>query len=63
MIPLSLVLSKVNAGYEFRRKQLKINHLLFMDDFKLFEKNDDQIDSLVRTVHIFSKDIGMKFGI
>ena len=30
MIPLSLVLRKVKAGYEFRGKQLKINHLLFM---------------------------------
>ena len=28
MIPLSLVLRKVKAGYEFRGKQLKINHLL-----------------------------------
>ena len=34
MIPLSLVLRKAKAGYEFRGKQLKINHLLFMDDLK-----------------------------
>ena len=63
MIPLSLVLRKVKAGYEFRGKQLKINHLLFMDDLKLFGKNEEQIDSLVKTIHIFSKDIGMEFGI
>ena len=30
---------------------------------RLFGKNDEQIDSLVRTIHIFSKDIGMEFGI
>ena len=34
-----------------------------MDDLKLFGKNEEQIDSLVKTVQIFSKDIGMEFGI
>ena len=34
-----------------------------MDDLKLFGKNEEQIDSLVKTVHVFSKDIGMEFGI
>ncbi|CAB4009493.1 Hypothetical predicted protein [Paramuricea clavata] len=63
MIPLSLILRKEKVGYEFRGKELKINHLLFMDDLKLFGKNKEQIDSLVKTVHIVSKDIGMEFGI
>ena len=58
MIPLNLVLRKVKAGYDFEE-----NHLLFMDDLKLFGKNEEQIDSWVRTVHIFSKGIGMEFGI
>ena len=30
-----------------------------MDDIKLFTKSKNQIDSLVQTEHIFSKDIGM----
>ncbi|XP_065069753.1 uncharacterized protein LOC135694801 [Rhopilema esculentum] len=34
-----------------------------MDDLKLYAKNVEQINSLVRTVHIFSTDIGMEFGI
>ena len=33
-----------------------------MDDLKLFSKSGEQIDTHVRTVHIFSADIGMKFG-
>ena len=33
-----------------------------MDDLKLFAKSEEQIDTLVRTVHIFSTDIGMEFG-
>ena len=34
-----------------------------MDDLKLFGKNENQIDSLVQTVYIFSQDIGMEFGL
>ena len=63
MIPLSLVLRKVNSCYEWGKKEYKLNHLLFMDDLKLFGKNEEQIDSLVNTVHIFSTDIGMEFGL
>ena len=34
-----------------------------MDDLKLFGKSEDQIDSLIQTVFIFSEDIGMEFGL
>ena len=34
-----------------------------MDDLKLFTKSKNQIESLVQTVHIFSEDIGIQFGI
>ena len=61
MIPLSLFLRKVKASYEWGRKEFKLNHLLFMDDLKHFGKKEDQIDSLVQTVFIFSEDIGMQF--
>ena len=40
-----------------------MNHLLFMDELKLFAKSKNQIDSLVQTVHIFNEDIGMQFAI
>ena len=40
-----------------------INHLLFMDDLKLFGKSYEHIDLLVQTVHTFSTDIGIEFGI
>ena len=35
----------------------------FMDDLKLFGKNEEQISSLVTTVNICSGDIGMEFGL
>jgi len=34
-----------------------------MNDMKLLGKSEDQIDSLVQTVHLFSEDIGMEFGL
>ena len=42
---------------------MKINHLLFMDDLKLYSRNQKELDSLVQTIRIFSKGIGMEFGI
>ena len=53
MLPLSLILRKVNAYYEWGKKDYKLNHLLYMDDLKLFAKSEEQIDSLVRTVNVF----------
>ena len=63
LIPLSFVLRKVKAGYQFSRSSPVINHLLFMDDLKFFGKTESQLDTLLNTVHIFSKDIKMEFGI
>ena len=34
-----------------------------MENLKLFSKSEKQIDTLVRTVHVFSTDIGMESGI
>ena len=50
MIPISLVLRKEKAGYKWGKKAFSLNHLLSMDDLKLYRKNEKQIDSLVRTV-------------
>ena len=63
LIPLSFVLRKVKAGCQFSRSSPVINHLLFMDDLKLFGKTESQLDTLLNKVHIFSQDIKMEFGI
>ena len=54
MVPLSLILRKVRFHYEFVNKKIRINLLLCMDDLKLFAKSNDQINSLVNTVYLFS---------
>ena len=63
MVPLTRLLRRATAGYEWGNKGFKLNHLLFMDDLKLFAKSKNKTDSLAQTVHIFSEDIGMQFGI
>ena len=63
MIPLTLMLWQTKASYELEKGGKKINHLLFVDDLKLFAKNEDQIDSLVNTVRTFSEDIKNEFGL
>ena len=53
----------MKAGYQFGMQRSSKNHLLFMDDLKLYAKDDKQLDSLVNTVQMFSLDISMEFGI
>ena len=63
LIPLSLVLRKANAAYEFSESKEKIDHLLFMDDLKLYSQSEKGLDSLVHTARVFSEDVGMEFRI
>ena len=63
LISLRLILRKAKASYEFSENKEKLDHLLFMDDLKLYSRSDKGLDSLIQTVHIFSEDIGMEFGI
>ena len=63
MMPLNHILRKCTAGYKLSRSQEKVNHLMYMDDFKLFAKNEKELESLIHRVRIYSRDIGMEFGI
>ena len=59
LIPVSLILRKARAAYEFSESKEEISHLLFMDDQKLDSRGEKRLDSLVWTVRVFSEDIGM----
>ena len=63
MIPLNHILKKYTAGYKLSKSQEKINHLMYMDDIKLFAKNEKELETLIQTMRIYSEDIGMEFGI
>ena len=53
LIPLSLILRKAKQVDEFSESKEKINHLLFMDDLKLYSWSEKGLDSLVQTVRVF----------
>ena len=38
LIPLSMILQEIQSGYQLDKHSIKINHLLFMDDLKLYER-------------------------
>ena len=40
-----------------------MNHLFYMDDLKLYWKNDYELDELLKTIKRFSDDMGMTFGL
>ena len=63
LIPLTLLLRKVKAGYDLGDKNGVINHLLFMDDLKVYGKNQNQVDTLVQTIRVVTTDMRMEFGI
>ena len=63
LIPLSLILRKAKAAYEFSGSKEKINHLLFMDDLKSYSRSEKGLDSLVQTACIFIQEIEMEFAI
>ena len=58
-----LVFRKVKAGYSFANDKPKVNHLLFLDDMKLFGRSSVEIDKLVSTIYLVSTDMCMEFGI
>ena len=35
---------------------------MYMDDIKLFAKNEKELETLLQAVRIYSQDIGMEFG-
>ncbi|TWW76590.1 hypothetical protein D4764_13G0012520 [Takifugu flavidus] len=57
--PIAQIITKNGYGYQFQ-SGTTINHLLYMDDIKLYAKNKRDIDSLINLTSIYSKDIGME---
>ena len=62
MIPLSMILKDETKGFIFGNAGRRVNHLLFMDDLKLYSSSEKELESLVNTVESYSRDNGMEFG-
>lgn len=61
LFPLTDMLNTSGLGYKTLGKT--VNHLLYMDDLKLFAPSMNQMKKLLDITKVFSKDIKMEFGI
>ena len=59
--PLSYLLDSLD-GYRIS-SELRLTHLLYMDDLKLFARIDDDLQKMTGVVQEFSDTIRMSFGI
>ena len=62
MMLLNHILRKCTAGHKLSRSQEKINHRMYMNDIKLFVKNEE-IETLIHTLRIYRQDIRIEFCI
>ena len=53
MIPLNYILRKCTAEYKLSKSQEKINHLMYMDNIKLFAKSEKELETLIQAVWIY----------
>ena len=60
MILLNHILRKCTGGYKLTKSQEKINHSMYMDDIKLFAKNEKGWETLIQAVRVYSQNIGRK---
>ena len=63
MMPLNHILRKYTGGYKFTKLQENINHFVYMDDIKIFVKNEKEMKTHIQKIRIYSQDIEMEFGI
>jgi hypothetical protein len=64
--PLTNLLNSTGYGFNIRHNNTtlsKLNHLLYMDDIKLYASKKNHILSLLTITENFSNDISMSFGI
>jgi len=62
LAPLTRILEDTKKGYRFSNTSTVINHLIYMDDVKLFGRSQREIDSLVHTVNFYFTDVCMDVG-
>ena len=63
LLPLTQILKESGMWYQLENNEAKVNHLLFMDDLRLYGKKVKETDSLIKTVWQSSEDIEMQFVI
>ena len=52
MIPLNNILRKCTRGYKHYKSQENNEHLMYMDDIKLFGKDKNELEIFIQAVEI-----------
>ena len=60
LIPVTIILRTLKQGYSFRKGKDRLNHLLLMDEFKLYGSTSNGIDSLLKVVRIMKSKFIVK---
>ena len=63
LVPLTSELATSGYTYKISNTSAPISHLFYMDDLKLYSKNDQEQVGELKIVKQFSDDIGMEFGL
>ena len=62
-MPLTSELATYGYGYKISNASAPIRNLFYMDDLRLFSKNDQEQVGDLKIVKQFSDDIGIEFGL
>ena len=63
LVPSTSELATSGYGYKTSNTSAPISNLFYMDDLKLYSKNDQEQVGELKIVKQFSDDIGMEFGL
>jgi hypothetical protein len=61
-IPITYELNRHNCGYKIHGTEMKISHLLYVDDLKLIGRSEEELTNVIQILKTLSSDIKMKFG-
>ena len=50
-----LHIGKCTGGYKFIKSQGKVNHLIYIDNIKLFAKTEKELETLIQKIRIQSR--------
>ena len=62
MMSLNHILGKCTSGYKLSKSWVNYNHLMYIDDIKLFVKTKKELETVIHVVRTYSQEIGMEFG-
>ncbi|KAF2882012.1 hypothetical protein ILUMI_24160 [Ignelater luminosus] len=63
MAPLTYELNRLNCGYQMKNQNVKVSNLLYMDNLKIFGKNEQEQRKEMKLIQTYSTDIAMEMGL